>query len=145
MLVDPAVDILYRLATSNVNISNINTVFISHGHLDHVGGANVISDWLIRAQQNTEIVAPKSVFEEREISSYNAGTKAHHSGWQNTHFPTEINSGENIKLSHGDYLMIPIKLDHGAECYGFKLSYASGTVAYISYTGYTKRFKTSKM
>jgi|GEM_PF-2624948 len=141
MLVDPGVDILYRLAISQLNIAEINTMFVSHAHLDHVSGANSVSDWLIRAQQNTEIIAPESVFAEKEISAYHAGSTAHYTGWKNSHFSTIFKKDTQLKLTHGDYLLEPIALDHGAECYGFKLHYNNKVLTYISDTGYAKKVR----
>lgn len=144
MLVDPGVDILYRLAISNIAISQINTLFVSHGHLDHVGGANVILDWLIRAQQNTEIVAPKAVFRDKEISDFHAGIKTHASGWKSTQFPTIAKAGKPIELTHGDYKLKPIRLHHGVECYGFRITFDSKSIVYISDTGYAKTVQTTE-
>lgn len=143
MLVDPGVDILYRMSLSKINISQINTMFISHGHLDHVAGANVVSDWLIRSLQKTQILAPESVFEEKEISSYHAGFKTHKSGWKNSHFATILEK-KAIDLEHGNYRLEPLRLQHGIQCYGFNLYYEGKKISYISDTGYAKKIKTDK-
>lgn len=143
MVVDPGIDFLYRLGISQTQISQINTIFISHGHLDHAGGANVISDWLIRSQQDTEIIAPKSVFDQKEISDFHSGASAHANGWKPPHFSTIIAETTPTQLAHGGYLLKPIPLHHGIECYGFSINYKDRLITYISDTGYAKKIKTT--
>lgn len=143
MLVDPGVDILNRLSISGINISQINTIYISHEHLDHSNGADVVADYLLRSGQRYQVIAPPSVFKAKVISDYHAGKKAHHSGWHNSHFATEFGSVGLIRTFHGKYKMVPIKLSHGAECYGFSIYYENRKITYISDTGYTSKFKTS--
>lgn len=143
-LIDPGIDILFRLATSNIEVASINTVFASHGHLDHVGGVNTISDFLIRAHQNTEVIAPESVFAQKEISDFHSGIMAHGEKWKSKHFPTAVTERKPIKLAHGNYCLEPILLHHGIECYGLKLTYKNKSIIYISDTGYSKIIKTKK-
>lgn len=144
MAVDPGVDFMYRASISRITLAQINTMYISHGHLDHVAGANILSDFLIRAQQSTQIIAPKVVFEEKEMTPYHAGYTSHHSGWKSNHFATPLENEETITLTHGSYRFTPIKHFHGAECYGFSLEYNGKNITYISDTGYTKKFSTTE-
>jgi len=145
MAIDPGPDFMFRLGLSGIDISAINTIFVSHGHLDHVAGVNTLSDWLIRSHQNTEIIAPVEVFEEREISSYHAGYKMHHSGWKNAHFATPLTTHmESFALNHGGYTLIPLQMFHSAPCYGFSVSYKKQKISYISDTGYSLKIKTTE-
>lgn len=141
MLVDPGVDISYRLALGEYPITKINTLFISHAHLDHTAGVNTIMDWLISKNIPTQIITDKNVIDSREISDYHSGVKNQTLGWKANHFTTIIEKGSSIKLANGSYKLTPIGLDHGIDCNGFILSTGSTQIGYISDTGYAKRLE----
>lgn len=139
MIVDPGVDITYRLALGEYPITKINTLFISHSHLDHTAGGNTIMDWLISKNIPTQIITEKSVVASKELSEYHSGSKNSSLDWSAKHFTTIIKNKTPIKLINGSYLLTPVKMDHGIECSGFILETRSKKIGYISDTGYAKK------
>lgn len=141
MLVDPGVDITYRLTLGDYPITKINTLFISHSHLDHTAGANTLMDWLISKSIPTQIITEKNVVDSREISEYHSGIKNSTLGWKANHFTTIIEKNIPIQLVNGSYNLTPISLDHGIDCSGFILEAQQSKIGYISDTGYAKKVK----
>lgn len=141
MLVDPGIEITYRLDISGIKINSINTMFVSHGHLDHVAGANVVMDWLISNDSPTQIITTKQVIEDGEISPYHAGLLNDKLGWEPQHFTTYLDNQKSIKTKNGNYELTPIEMDHGIDCYGFKLKTDKTSISYLSDTGYSKQIE----
>lgn len=118
LAVDPGGYFFSRLHQDSINISQINTLFISHKHVDHSTDADLLCDYLLRSKQKYQVIAPQEVYDEKVISNFHAGFTPHHSGWSNEHFPTIIEKEERVfKTKHGKYEFEPIKLFHGAECF----------------------------
>lgn len=135
LAVDPGVNFLLRLTESNFNVNSINNLFISHLHLDHSADANTLMDWMIRARANVKVMAPESVFGTKTISDFHSARKV---DFPMNHVSTEIDDNKQVELGGGNMLSF-IKLYHGVECFGFKLTAGDTVVTYISDTGYAKK------
>ncbi len=145
MAVDPGPDFLYRLQISKINPSWINSLFISHAHIDHYASANVLLDWLVRANQKVSIFAPEEVFKEGHISKYHAVGGYSESGFKTIDL-TKLNKNKESYSIKTGLMITPVELFHGVECYGFILSTSTRKrrIGYLSDTGYAKKVHYSK-
>lgn len=132
MVVDPGVHFLYRLTESDFDLATIKRMFLSHAHLDHTSDANAIMDWLIRARAKVDVFAPPSLFSEQRISNY-------HSGIGNPSAPHKAAEVNPTLVIKDEYTSLSFfRLEHDAECYGFRIYDGKKTIAYISDTSYAK-------
>lgn len=132
MVVDPGVHFLYRLTESGFDLATITRMFLSHAHLDHTSDANAIMDWLIRAQARVDIFAPPSLFKEQRVSNYHSGI-GNPSARQKA---IEVNPTLVVTDDHTSLTFF--KLEHDAECYGFRIDDGRKRIAYISDTSYAR-------
>ncbi len=135
--VDPSVNFLLRLTESEFDLTDITHIYISHKHLDHSSDADALMDFLLRADADTKIIAPSTVFESKVISDFHSGLKPE---FKIRHEAIIIDESSTIKLND-DYEMIFIKLNHSCETYGFKIKNKNNEVVYLSDTSYSTVIK----
>lgn len=139
LLVDPGAELLSRVPKIE-HLLDINTLFISHAHIDHYAGANLAIELMTAPlkQKKITILASQDVIKRKVISDYHSGI--------------EKGAGviERIILKNGkseileNITITPIALHHSIkDTYGFILKYKDIRIGYISDTGYTKTFITS--
>lgn len=139
MLVDPAAELLSRVPSVE-SLMGLNTLFISHSHVDHYAGAEIALE-LMRIpskKKQIQIIASHRAFRDKVINNYHAG------------IIPGFGSIERITLRHKqpfklyDVSFTPIKLYHSISgTFGFIIEYKDIKIGYISDTGYTKVFKTT--
>lgn len=142
MVIDPGVDFLSRCIFSNINIMQPNTIFISHGHLDHYASASIMLEIMKSEEKDKQIkfIASKEFYQQRVISEWHLNKKG--DGLKNIKTITAI-PNEKIVFDAQTQL-IPIPLIHTKKgTIGFIIFYKKIKIGYITDTGYTKQFKTN--
>lgn len=137
MVVDPGVDFMYRLVRSNYELETINSLFVSHEHLDHSSDANTLIDWLLRFQRNLKIFTNEKTISEARISRYHSKPKKFKNG--NKHELYVASASSPVSLSDTQGIKF-IPLNHDTECFGFTILDSKNDIklSYISDTGYAK-------
>ena len=110
----------HRLLFKNINLENLDAVFITHEHTDHINGlVNIVkytkADIYINKESflNFKPVMLKAL-ENAKISFIKP----------------------NVKYKINDLVIVPITMSHDtANCYGFLLKTASASYAHITDTG----------
>ncbi|MEI8143469.1 MAG: MBL fold metallo-hydrolase [Candidatus Berkelbacteria bacterium] len=137
LLVDPGANILDRSQASGVNLYRLNSVFISHSHIDHDNDANVAMELASCSHQNVKLLASEQTLANGSVKPY------HISENPKLVLKVETLSDQEIKLSEKVSLK-PIKVFHSIDgTYGFVMDIDGLRVGYTSDTGFTKKFKTS--
>lgn len=139
MLVDPAVELLSRISSVET-LLGLNTLFISHSHVDHYASAEIALEFMKVPSKNKmiNIIGSSRVFRDKVISNFHAGI---------TPMSENIN---RITIEHEktfdlhNVKFTPVKMYHSISgTYGFVLEYNNLKIGYISDCGYTKLFKTT--
>lgn len=139
MLVDPGAELLSRIHDIT-SLLRLNTLFISHSHIDHYSSAEVALEFMKLGNSNRTlcILGSSKVFRDKAISDYHLN------------LTSKFTSTEIIQLKHNHKVqifnseLIPVKLYHSIEgTFGFILNIQNISIGYISDTGYTKTFQTS--
>ena len=139
MLVDPAAELLSRVPSVE-SLMGLNTLFISHSHVDHYASAEVALEFMRipSKKKQIQIIASHRAFRDKVINNYHAGIIP---GFGNVE---RITLRHNNPFSLYDVALTPIKLYHSISgTFGFILEYKDIKIGYISDTGYTKVFKTT--
>lgn len=138
ILVDPGAEILTRIPDLK-DLLKVNTLYISHGHIDHYADANIAIEFMVLPKQKEiKLLAPKDVFKRKLISDYHSGRD----GKLTQIRILELNKKLKIKLN--GVILRPIALYHSLEeNFGFILEYEKLKIGYLADTGYTHTFKTS--
>lgn len=142
IIVDPGVDFLSRCLFSNINIMQPNTIFISHGHLDHYASASGMLEVMASEHKEKRIrfIASKEFYKQRVISNWHLNKEK--GGLSNIESLT-ASPHKKITLNNNTQLT-PTPLIHSIKgAMGFTLQYKNLTIGYISDTGYTKSFRTN--
>ncbi len=142
MIVDPGVDFLSRCLFSNINLMKPNTLFVSHGHLDHYASASNMLEVMASEQKEKRIrfIASKEFYKQRVMSNWHLNNER--GGLSNVE-SLKATPYKKIVLNTNTQL-IPIPLVHTIKgALGFIILYKNLKIGYISDTGYTKTFRTS--
>ena len=142
MIVDPGVDFLSRCLFSNINLMKTNTLFVSHGHLDHYASASNMLEVMASEQKEKRIrfIASKEFYKQRVMSNWHLNNER--GGLSNVE-SLKATPYKKIVLNTNTQL-IPIPLVHTIKgALGFIILYKNLKIGYISDTGYTKTFRTS--
>lgn len=136
MMVDPGINILERAERMGVNLSLTNTLYISHGHIDHGHDANVVAEMAAyRENCMLRILMSQHTKKEKIMSHYHSSSKDE----------TKImmlDKSEKINLGNGIKLK-PIKVNHKINgSYGFVLNLNGLKIGYTGDTGFISTFKT---
>lgn len=130
LLVDPGVDFMYRWLCSWYQVSDIDGIFASHQHIDHMGGMPVVLEWLLRAGKMVDILLTPESIADSAIPSYYLGTHPERANHRIRYLDRE----EWIDLV---YMKIQtISHFHGIACYGLSTIVAGKKITHISDTGY---------
>lgn len=138
MLVDPGVELLSKIANVE-KLLGLNTLFISHSHIDHYASAEIALEFMkLPPNKRTTIIASSRVFKDKAISNYHAGI------FSNSEHVKRISVQHAKAFALLDVRFTPVKLYHSISgTFGFILEYNNFKLGYISDTGYTKQFKTT--
>lgn len=129
VLVDPGPESLYRLLTylPKFNPEKIDTIILTHKHIDHSADVNVYLDVITRGGFNRHgtLLAPQDAFGEDGVV-YN---------YLLDFLKEQIIIKEKSRYEIDDLRFVfPVKHEHRVETYGFKLSHGSYTISYITDT-----------
>lgn len=130
LLVDPGVDYMYRWLHSWYNVSDIDGIFASHQHIDHMGGMPVVLEWLLRAGKMVDVILTPESIADAAIPRYYLGThpeRANHT----IHY---LDEEKIIDLDRIKIQTIPHY--HGIACYWFSTMIAGKKITHISDSGY---------
>ena len=136
MMVDPGVNILERAQKIGVNLALTNTLYISHGHIDHGHDANVVAEMVAYGENSSlQILMSEHTKKEKIMSHYHSSTK-------DKAEILLIDQREKIDLGYGVKLK-PIKVSHKINgSYGFVLDLNGFKIGYTGDTGFISTFKT---
>lgn len=137
MMVDPGINILERAERIGVNLALTNTLFISHGHIDHGHDANVIAE-MAAYRENSKLRILMSSFtqEERIMSHY-------HSQSQDETELILIDKMEEVDLDNNIKLK-PIEVMHTiGGSFGFTLDLNGLKIGYTGDTGFHTTYITT--
>lgn len=142
LVVDPGVDFFSRCINSNINVMQPDTIFVSHGHLDHYASASPILEAMASENDDKKIriIASKEFYSQRLISEWHLNTNG--DGLKNV-TPLIAEPEKEIALN-SQTTLLPIELMHSINgTIGFLIKYKNTKIGYISDTGYAKTFKTT--
>ena len=129
VLVDPGPESLHRLLTylPEFNPEKIDTIILTHKHIDHSADVNVYLDVITRGGNNKRgiLVAPGDAFGENGV--------VYKYLLEFIDAKVIIKKGTNFKID-GLSFFFPVKHEHRVETYGFKLSHGGYSVSYITDT-----------
>lgn len=131
LLVDPGVDFPYRWIKSWYQVNWCDGMFITHQHIDHVYGASLYLEWLLRAWKMIDIVLTPSTIEDGSIPKYYL-------------WASPERSSHNLMLLdwEKDFQCWPYKLTsfehyHWIPCYWFTTVIDAKKITHISDTWYS--------
>jgi hypothetical protein len=135
MMVDPGINILERAERIGVNLARTNTLFVSHGHIDHGHDANVIAEMTTyRENSKLHILMSERTNKEGIMSHY-------HSQGQNGAELTLIDKMEEIDLGNNVKLR-PVEVMHTIDgSFGFVLDLNGLKIGYTADTGFSMTYK----
>ncbi len=144
-------DIMLSLNQNNIEISSINTIYISHLHGDHTFGLVffILSAWFLYFKDNKSlsytIIGPQGLEKMAETLIVDAFTTHHPClEWMKKYCSfLEINASSEPTLLAG-YQTSIFELDHLVETYGFLLSHKDNRVefAYVADTKWCEAIRT---
>ncbi|KKQ83480.1 MAG: hypothetical protein UU01_C0024G0006 [Parcubacteria group bacterium GW2011_GWA2_40_37] len=137
MMVDPGINILERAERVGVNLALTNTLFISHGHIDHGHDANVVAEMVAYRENSVlHILMSERTQEEKVMSHFHSQSQ---DGTELVLIDKmeEVDLGNNIKLK-------PIKVMHTISgSFGFVLDLNGLKIGYTGDTGFNTTYKTT--
>lgn len=138
MMIDPGVNILERAEKIGINLARVNTLFISHGHIDHGHDADVVAEMFSYGfDGKLRILISERTDEERILRHY------HFSSGKEKELilidkENNISLGKNIDL-------LPIKVLHSIDgAYGFILNINGFKIGYTGDTGFCTTYKSKE-
>lgn len=137
MLVDPGANLLSRSQNSGINLYRLNTIFISHSHIDHANDANVAMEIASCNPDETTLLISKEAINQEAVKRYHLN--------ENKKLKLKVNqfSDQTIRLSK-NISITPIRVFHSIEgTYGFVLDIDGFKIGYTADTGFTKTFSTT--
>lgn len=136
MMVDPGINVLERAERIGVNLARTNTLFVSHGHIDHGHDANVIAEMAAyREDSKLRVLMSERTQEEKIMSHYHSQSQ---DGVELVLIDRveEIDLGNNIKLK-------PVEVMHTITgTFGFVLDFNGLKIGYTGDTGFNATYKT---
>jgi hypothetical protein len=142
LFVDPGPGAIGRAVAQGVELRNLDGVFVSHGHTDHVLCAGAIVEAMCRGMTARQgvLLAPEEVLASGQISRYHQG--ALRSEWYpgGPEAVVALAPGRTVPL--GEARLTPVRAVHGGENFGFRLEHPRIVVGYTSDTRYLRRYRT---
>ncbi|MFW5922990.1 MAG: MBL fold metallo-hydrolase [Planctomycetota bacterium] len=137
VIIDPGPGTLLRCARCRpaIDVSRLNTLMLTHAHLDHSNDVNVMIDAMTDGgiRQRGELFAPAECLEgeNRVVLNYLR------------QFPRRITplGGDTTYSSGGLEFTTSVRHDHGVETYGLKFHTSHGTVSFLTDTRYFEGLK----
>ncbi len=142
LLLDCSCSVIHRMAREHLDWPNLDAIWISHFHLDHVGGIPSLLSGLKHAADTRDRVKPLKIFGP-------AGLRRIMEGFENVnqykflklHFPVElieIEEHERFEILP-DLEAVALSTPHTAESQAIRVFDKSGkSIVYSSDTGFTK-------
>ncbi|MEG6615116.1 MBL fold metallo-hydrolase [Peptococcaceae bacterium 1198_IL3148] len=140
--VDPGPGAVVRAQQMNLDLGMLDAVYISHGHLDHYGGAEGVVEamcWAMYARRG-HLLAPHNVLDGEGIISYYHQGFAAYAGYRGGPQVIRLQAQQPITLK--DVRLTPIKVYHSDENFGFILDTGQLTIGYTSDTNYVRKYST---
>lgn len=144
LAVDPGPGAIWHARQNQVDLRQLNGIFISHGHTDHYLGAPPLIEGMTRlmSQRRGMLMIPQDVQDEHLISLYHQGRNEKHEGYSGG--PERVvclSEGEEIELA-SDLRLMPVKVYHSNKLnYGFVLKTSEMTIGYTSDTSYITSYE----
>lgn len=136
MMVDPGINILERAERIGVNLARTNTLFISHGHIDHGHDSNLIAEMVTYRENSVLRILMSQHTEDEKIMSH------YHSASKDGTELVLIDKMEEIDLGNGIKLK-PIEVLHSIKgAFGFVLDLNGLKIGYTGDTGFNATYKT---
>jgi ribonuclease BN (tRNA processing enzyme) len=140
--VDPGPGAVVRAQQMNFDLGTLDAVYISHGHLDHYGGAEGVIEamcWAMFARRG-QLLAPQNALDGEGIISYYHQGFSSYAGYQGGPQVTALQAQQPVMLK--DSRLIPIKAYHSDHNFGFILETGKLTIGYTSDTNYIRKYST---
>jgi ribonuclease BN (tRNA processing enzyme) len=123
--------------------ARIETVFLSHSHMDHLKGLPLLCDNVVGKRQGPiEIVATAGTADTLEQHLFNGKLWPDFTRIPSPEAPTvrirRIPANEKVRVKGFELFAVPVH--HTVECHGIIVSDGSGSIAYTGDTGPTDAF-----
>jgi len=129
ILLDPGPGTIVHLAKRKIKVSSIDTVILSHIHLDHSGDLNIVVDAITEGgfKKRGRLILPKQALEEPVLLPY----------LRKCVKSIEILTPRSTFKGEDFSLRTTCPLKHGVENYGLIFSFDSGkTLGFVTDTEY---------
>lgn len=139
--VDPGPGAIVWANHHGFDLTQLDAVYISHGHTDHFGGAPPVIEAMCKLmmRRRGHVIAPPSVFARGLVSDYHRGEAESAGIYRGGPTVLEARPGEDLVL--GETRIRPQLAYHGGENYGFVLEHAGLRIGYTSDTSYITRYR----
>jgi ribonuclease BN (tRNA processing enzyme) len=143
ILLDISADSGHRMAEEHLDWPNLDVIWISHFHLDHMGGLTPFLFSTKWAPQTRKRTKPLKVFGPTGLKKiFNAINDSNNYGLNNQHFPVElieVNAGENFSILPGINART-FSTPHTNESQAIRITDSHGvSIVYTSDTGYSDK------
>lgn len=142
MYVDPGPGAVIRAHQMQLDLGLLDAIYISHGHLDHYGGAEGVVEamcWAMYARRGY-LLAPANVLEGEGLLSYYHQGHASYANYRGGPQVIMLQPYQQVKIK--DITLTPIPAYHTKNNYGFILNTGTMTIGYTSDTNYILRYST---
>lgn len=136
VVVDPSTDFYSRLISSGYSALQIKAIIVTHEHLDHIDGLNILLDKIIRnGDLNVELYLPNSAYNGR-IPEYYKEKIASNDKIKTTLL--DANKGQlQSSILLDKYKIEFLEMFHGCpDTFGFKIKFPDFHLGHITDTGY---------
>lgn len=141
LCVDPGVDFLTRCSYSNIDLTKIEQIFLSHSHLDHYSSINIVTEQMELGDRlhDATIILSQVAINSKVISDYHRGEGRNvQPKISIMHESEQIHLGTLSKIT-------PIALYHSISgSFGFILQIGSFKIGYTGDTGYATKINVKK-
>ena len=140
LYIDPGPAAVVRARQMGIDLGGLDGVYISHGHLDHYGGAESVVEgmcWAMFARRGY-LLAPRDVLESEHLISYYHQGAAAYANYKGGPQVITLQNRHPVKIKNT--VLTPIKAYHGEENYGFVLKAGGLTIGYTSDTNYIRKY-----
>lgn len=142
MYVDPGPSALQAVKEVGADLGALDAVYLSHGHVDHYGGAESVIEGMCWAMSTRRglLMGPKSLFtDERLISNFHQGETERY-GYRGGPEVVYLKAGREINIK--GVKLTPVTAYHGTENYGFILEVNGFRLGYTGDTNYIVSYST---